>query len=387
MDEGEARLGRATLIGRVKRPAFVILRRWCPSCAEEEGYREFEAGEQHGPSARWPRATVPGGGAADGLTGDTRRVHREQANLPVVIRRCSGGATVGGGPARAPPEYRRSVRRLPVNPPEVSGQAGGGGGENRTMGGGAECCCQSTLAPVCRLNHPGTATVQPVEFSLCWPIPCSSALSGPKSFQLVPETAHPVASCHFSAHISIIFPSSPLPAPQQSVCTQPPPPALQAAIAQHSFSPHCMRPKYTVEDLHKKLVLGFFRNAIHLLLPSGEIHITLQTEYPYFKWKLKKLASRYLLKQIECANFVAKDYPGYKVKRGGGRRSNNLDVGCNHGQGVVGLRSAGMSAVSEVDIGGMGSCVPYKERSVDEIMDSWRGSWTGSAPKSGKLQR
>ncbi|WCJ32556.1 hypothetical protein M5689_013974 [Euphorbia peplus] len=70
---------------------------------------------------------------------------------------------------------------------------------------------------------------------------------------------------------------------------------------------------------HKKLVLGFFKNASGLLRANGEIHVTHKTSHPFSCWKIPELAQRNSLGLIDCVDFKIKDYPGYKNKRGGRR--------------------------------------------------------------------
>lgn len=72
--------------------------------------------------------------------------------------------------------------------------------------------------------------------------------------------------------------------------------------------------------MHKKLVLGFFKNASALLRPFGEVHVSHKTTSPFCKWNLEELASLCSLILIECAEFCIADYPGYNHKRGDGSR-------------------------------------------------------------------
>ncbi|XP_048231564.1 uncharacterized protein LOC107261272 isoform X2 [Ricinus communis] len=71
---------------------------------------------------------------------------------------------------------------------------------------------------------------------------------------------------------------------------------------------------------HKKLVLGFFRNASGMLRPFGEIHVTHKTSAPFCHWNIKELAWRNSLALVECVDFKKQDYPGYNNKRGDGTR-------------------------------------------------------------------
>ncbi|XP_077236636.1 heavy metal-associated isoprenylated plant protein 41-like [Tasmannia lanceolata] len=72
--------------------------------------------------------------------------------------------------------------------------------------------------------------------------------------------------------------------------------------------------------LHRKLVLGFFKNASRMLRPYGEIHVNHKTSGPFLDWNLEELASKCSLALIECVEFERNDYPGYNNKRGDGGR-------------------------------------------------------------------
>ncbi|XP_045822257.1 heavy metal-associated isoprenylated plant protein 41-like [Trifolium pratense] len=72
--------------------------------------------------------------------------------------------------------------------------------------------------------------------------------------------------------------------------------------------------------MHKDLVYGFFKNARHMLVANGEIHVNHKMKPPYTNWNLEKLAEKSFLILIECAKFEKKDYPGYNNKRGDGNR-------------------------------------------------------------------
>ncbi|KAK7301871.1 hypothetical protein RJT34_12747 [Clitoria ternatea] len=72
--------------------------------------------------------------------------------------------------------------------------------------------------------------------------------------------------------------------------------------------------------MHKDLVLGFFKNATHMLRANGEIHVSHKTTGPFRNWNIEKLATQNLLTLIECADFNKEDYPGYNNKRGDGYR-------------------------------------------------------------------
>lgn len=65
---------------------------------------------------------------------------------------------------------------------------------------------------------------------------------------------------------------------------------------------------------------GFFHNAIHLLRPYCEIHISHKTGRSYDKWGLEDLASGASLVRFDKVAFQPEDYPGYNQKRGDSAR-------------------------------------------------------------------
>ncbi|KAL7593072.1 hypothetical protein Lser_V15G35543 [Lactuca serriola] len=73
--------------------------------------------------------------------------------------------------------------------------------------------------------------------------------------------------------------------------------------------------------MHKNLVRGFFMNAIDMLLPKGEVHVTHKTAHPFDTWNIEELATQSGLTLIECIDFKIEDYPGYNNKRGDGKDS------------------------------------------------------------------
>ncbi|KAL6287122.1 hypothetical protein ACE6H2_011512 [Prunus campanulata] len=73
---------------------------------------------------------------------------------------------------------------------------------------------------------------------------------------------------------------------------------------------------------HRGLLEAFFRSASGMLGEGGEIHVSHRDDYPYRKWKLKKLAKKAGLVLKEKVWFEKSDYPGYHQKRGGGIESN-----------------------------------------------------------------
>uniref|UniRef100_A0A6V7QW28 25S rRNA (uridine-N(3))-methyltransferase BMT5-like domain-containing protein n=1 Tax=Ananas comosus var. bracteatus TaxID=296719 RepID=A0A6V7QW28_ANACO len=73
-----------------------------------------------------------------------------------------------------------------------------------------------------------------------------------------------------------------------------------------------------VINLHRSLVMGFLRNASHMLRPYGQVHISHKTGGPFKRWDLKELASKASLLLVECSDFRIGDYPGYNNKRGDG---------------------------------------------------------------------
>ncbi|XP_050235992.1 uncharacterized protein LOC126686025 [Mercurialis annua] len=73
-------------------------------------------------------------------------------------------------------------------------------------------------------------------------------------------------------------------------------------------------------EMHKKLVLGFFRNASGILRAFGEVHVTHKTSAPFCHWNIEELGQRNCLVVVECVKFKIEDYPGYNNKRGDGTR-------------------------------------------------------------------
>ena len=75
-------------------------------------------------------------------------------------------------------------------------------------------------------------------------------------------------------------------------------------------------------------MLGFFRNAHHLVRPLGEVHVTHKTGEPYDSWDLKHLATDSSLTMVDKVPFRKEDYPGYNQKRGDSNRSDEpFDLG------------------------------------------------------------
>ncbi|OVA19725.1 protein of unknown function DUF2431 [Macleaya cordata] len=70
-------------------------------------------------------------------------------------------------------------------------------------------------------------------------------------------------------------------------------------------------------QMHKKLLLGFFKSSSKMLNEDGEVHVSHRDDYPYNKWDIKKLANNGGLRLIEKVRFRKVDYPGYSNKRGG----------------------------------------------------------------------
>jgi 25S rRNA (uracil2634-N3)-methyltransferase len=58
-------------------------------------------------------------------------------------------------------------------------------------------------------------------------------------------------------------------------------------------------------------VWGFFNNALHLLRPYCEIHISHKAGGAYDKWDIEDLAFRASLVLVEKVAFQQEDYPGY----------------------------------------------------------------------------
>ncbi|CAN6479658.1 unnamed protein product [Victoria cruziana] len=75
--------------------------------------------------------------------------------------------------------------------------------------------------------------------------------------------------------------------------------------------------------MHRKLVSRFFLNAISLLRPYGEVHVSHKTTGPFKQWKLEDLAANSGLVLVDRVEFNTSDYPGYNHKRGSGTRSDH----------------------------------------------------------------
>ncbi|KAK2647767.1 hypothetical protein Ddye_015256 [Dipteronia dyeriana] len=69
--------------------------------------------------------------------------------------------------------------------------------------------------------------------------------------------------------------------------------------------------------MHKALIEGFFKSARKMLNENGEVHVTNKDDFPYDRWKLKKLARKSGLILKEKVEFKKQDFPGYHNKRGG----------------------------------------------------------------------
>ncbi|KAF6164057.1 hypothetical protein GIB67_037466 [Kingdonia uniflora] len=68
--------------------------------------------------------------------------------------------------------------------------------------------------------------------------------------------------------------------------------------------------------MHKKLVLGLFKNASGMLRPDGEVHVNHKTSPPFDRWNIEELASMHSLGLIECVDFRIEDYPDATEKFG-----------------------------------------------------------------------
>ncbi|PWA95232.1 hypothetical protein CTI12_AA023060 [Artemisia annua] len=76
-----------------------------------------------------------------------------------------------------------------------------------------------------------------------------------------------------------------------------------------------------VINKHRELVRGFFLNAVSMLSPEGQCHVTHKRKPPFNQWHIPKLASECGLGLTDCADFSIEDYPGYDNKRGDGERA------------------------------------------------------------------
>ncbi|XP_026396369.1 uncharacterized protein At4g26485-like [Papaver somniferum] len=64
-------------------------------------------------------------------------------------------------------------------------------------------------------------------------------------------------------------------------------------------------------EMHKKLLLGFFKSASKMLNKAGEIHVSHRNDFPYNQREIKKLANDAGLQLIGKVKFQKSDYPGY----------------------------------------------------------------------------
>ncbi|XP_020536955.1 uncharacterized protein LOC105639143 isoform X2 [Jatropha curcas] len=76
-----------------------------------------------------------------------------------------------------------------------------------------------------------------------------------------------------------------------------------------------------VINMHKELVLHFFKNASCMLRAYGEIHVSHKTSRPFCDWNIEELACRCSLEQVDCVDFKIEDYAGYKNKRGNDKKN------------------------------------------------------------------
>ncbi|KAF8409790.1 hypothetical protein HHK36_005869 [Tetracentron sinense] len=75
-------------------------------------------------------------------------------------------------------------------------------------------------------------------------------------------------------------------------------------------------------EMHKELLMDFFRSACEMLTKGGEVHVSHRDDYPYKGWNIEELAKRAGLDLKDKVEFRKMDYPGYHNKRGGDIKSN-----------------------------------------------------------------
>ena len=69
---------------------------------------------------------------------------------------------------------------------------------------------------------------------------------------------------------------------------------------------------------NQELLAGFFRGALEVLAPEGEVRVTLKTGLPYSLWNAPKLASQATSKVLTLRTalpFDAAAFPGYAHRR------------------------------------------------------------------------
>ncbi|WOG97877.1 hypothetical protein DCAR_0417218 [Daucus carota subsp. sativus] len=89
--------------------------------------------------------------------------------------------------------------------------------------------------------------------------------------------------------------------------------------------PHCgifQENNASVIELHKGVVRGFLRNAIAMLAPNGQVHITHKIEEPYNRWGIMELAEQTGFCLLDISGFCPWEYAGYVNKRGAGSKCN-----------------------------------------------------------------
>ena len=67
--------------------------------------------------------------------------------------------------------------------------------------------------------------------------------------------------------------------------------------------------------MHKDLVLGYFKNASHMLRTYDEVHTNHKTSVLCCKRDIEELAMQSFRVLIERADFKKEDYPGYNNKQ------------------------------------------------------------------------
>ena len=80
----------------------------------------------------------------------------------------------------------------------------------------------------------------------------------------------------------------------------------------------------TMIQKHRELVGHFFTNAICMLLPGGEVHVSHKLGDAYDEWKLEELAQMVELRLVQCIFFKFEAFPGYRTRRGADKDAGRL---------------------------------------------------------------
>ena len=66
---------------------------------------------------------------------------------------------------------------------------------------------------------------------------------------------------------------------------------------------------------HQELLRGTFRCCVPLLLPGGELHVTLKKGQPYDSWNIVTIAKMCGYRVLHCSPFHPSKFPGYAHRR------------------------------------------------------------------------